>query len=121
MNCKNYKIFSLLFLISASSVFAQTKEETDKIMRSQDPKEISAFVKKYPNNPNANFLSNRLKNLAPAQSTKAKPVIQPLNSEKLSKEVEKKWKKAKLMLIPKKQLIFSIIFLVQIEINLKFL
>ncbi|MEN9487471.1 MAG: hypothetical protein RIR56_1159, partial [Bacteroidota bacterium] len=46
MNCKNYKIFSLLFLISASSVFAQTKEETDKIMRSQDPKEISAFVKK---------------------------------------------------------------------------
>jgi hypothetical protein len=95
MNCKNYKIFSLLFLISASSVFAQTKEETDKIMRSQDPKEISAFVKKYPNNPNANFLSNRLKNLAPAQSPKAKPVIQPLNTEKLSKEVEKKVEKGK--------------------------
>ena len=64
-------------------------------MRSQDPKEISAFIKKYPNNPNANFLTNRMKNLGAVQSPKAKPVIQPLNTEKLSKEVEKKVEKGK--------------------------
>ncbi len=95
MNYKKHQFFSLLFLLSVSFVFSQTKEETDKIMRSQDPKEISAFVKKYPSNPNANFLNNRLKNLSANQSSKAKPVIQPLNTNKLSKEVEKKVEKGK--------------------------
>ena len=95
MNYKKHKLFSLLVLFSTSFFFSQTKEEIDKIMRSQDPKEISAFIKKYPNNPNANFLNNRMKNLGAVQSPKAKPVIQPLNTEKLSKEVEKKVEKGK--------------------------
>ena len=95
MNYKKHKLFSLLVLFSTSFFFSQTKEEIDKIMRSQDPKEISAFIKKYPNNPNANFLTNRMKNLGAVQSPKAKPVIQPLNTEKLSKEVEKKVEKGK--------------------------
>ena len=95
MNYKKHKLFSLLVLFSTSFFFSQTKEEIDKIMRNQDPKEISAFIKKYPNNPNANFLTNRMKNLGAVQSPKAKPVIQPLNTEKLSKEVEKKVEKGK--------------------------
>lgn len=95
MNYKKHKFFSLLILFSVGFVFSQTKEETDKIMRSQDPKEISAFVKKYPSNPNTNFLNNRLKNLSATQASKAKPVIQPLNTNKLSKEVEKKLEKGK--------------------------
>ena len=93
MNYKKHKLFSLLVLFSTSFFFSQTKEEIDKIMRNQDPREISAFIKKYPNNPNANFLTNRMKNLGAVQSPKAKPVIQPLNTEKLSKEVERKVEK----------------------------
>lgn len=95
MNYKKHKLFSLLVLFSMGFFFSQTKEEIDKIMRSQDPKEISAFIKKYPNNPNANFLNNRMKNLGAVQSPKAKPVIQPLNTDKLNKEVERKVEKGK--------------------------
>lgn len=95
MNYKKHKLFSLLVLFSMGFFFSQTKEEIDKIMRSQDPKEISAFIKKYPNNPNANFLNNRMKNLGAVQSPKAKPVIQPLNTDRLNKEVERKVEKGK--------------------------
>ena len=89
------KLLLLILLVFSTFLFSQTSQELDKAMLSKDPKVIAEFIKKYPNNPNANFLSNRLKNLAPAQSPKAKPVIQPLNTEKLSKEVEKKVEKGK--------------------------
>lgn len=63
-------------------------------MRSQDSKEIEVFIKKYPGNSNVSFLSNRLKNLSSKQlATKqvaSRPVIQPLNASKLSKETERK-------------------------------
>lgn len=85
-----YNFFSLLFLFSVGSVFSQTKEEVDKIMRSQDAREIGIFIKKYPNNPNANFLSNRLKNMSVKQSSVARPAILPLNAKKLSNEANRK-------------------------------
>lgn len=95
MNYKKYFLANILLLLSTSSVFSQTKEEIDKIMRSQDPKELSSFIKKYPSNPNANFLSNRLKNLTATQASIARPAIQPLNSKKLSKETERKTESGK--------------------------
>lgn len=95
MNYKKYFLANILLLLSTSSVFSQTKEEIDKIMRSQDPKELSSFIKKYPSNPNANFLSNRLKNLTASQASIARPAIQPLNSKKLSKETERKTESGK--------------------------
>lgn len=95
MNYKKYFLANILLLLSTSSAFSQTKEEIDKIMRSQDPKELSSFIKKYPSNPNANFLSNRLKNLTASQASIARPAIQPLNSKKLSKETERKTESGK--------------------------
>ena len=87
------KLLLLILLVFSTFLFSQTSQELDKAMLSKDPNVIAEFIKKYPNNPNANFLTNRMKNLGAVQSPKAKPVIQPLNTEKLSKEVERKVEK----------------------------
>lgn len=84
MNNKLYKIFFVLF-----SVFfmAQTKQELDKAMLSKDPKEISDFIKRYPNNSNVPFLKRKLDNFKGSGSSSAKPTIKPLNTERLEKQV----------------------------------
>ena len=47
--------------------------------------------------------SNRLKNLAPAQSPKSKTCNSTIEYGEADKEVEKKWKRQSQMLIPKEQ------------------
>lgn len=89
------KFFISLFFIFYLVSFGQTKQELDKAMLSKDPKEISDFIKKYPNNSNTSFLQKKLNNLKTASpaatpsSKTAKPNIAPLNTQKLEKQVAK--------------------------------
>ena len=53
--------FSLFFFILVGgAVFAQTKQELDKVMLSKDPYEILSFINKYPQDPNTPFLRKKV-------------------------------------------------------------
>lgn len=53
--------FSLFFFILVGgAVFAQTKQELDKVMLSKDPYEILSFINKYPQDPNTPFLRKKI-------------------------------------------------------------
>ena len=55
----------------------------------EDSTKIAEFIKKYPNNKNTPFLQRKLNSMTGSGNAAAKPSIQPLNTEKLEKQVEK--------------------------------
>lgn len=83
------KLLLLILLVFSTFSFSQTSQELDKAMLSKDPKEIAEFIKKYPNNKNTPFLQRKLNSMTGSRNAAAKPSIQPLNTEKLEKQVEK--------------------------------
>lgn len=83
------KLLLLILLVFSTFSFSQTSQELDKAMLSKDPKVIAEFIKKYPNNKNTPFLQRKLNSMAGSGNAAAKPSIQPLNTEKLEKQVEK--------------------------------
>ena len=83
------KLLLLILLIFSTFLFSQTSQELDKAMLSKDPNVIAEFIKKYPNNKNTPFLQRKLNSMTGSGNAAAKPSIQPLNTEKLEKQVEK--------------------------------
>ncbi len=83
------KLLLLILLVFSTFSFSQTSQELDKAMLSKDPSVIAEFIKKYPNNKNTAFLQRKLNSMAGSGNAAAKPSIQPLNTEKLEKQVEK--------------------------------
>ncbi len=83
------KLLLLILLVFSTFLFSQTSQELDKAMLSKDPSVIAEFIKKYPNNKNTAFLQRKLNSMAGSGNAAAKPSIQPLNTEKLEKQVEK--------------------------------
>ena len=83
------KLLLLILLVFSTFSFSQTSQELDKAMLSRDPNVIAEFIKKYPNNKNTPFLQRKLNSMAGSGNAAAKPSIQPLNTEKLEKQVEK--------------------------------
>ena len=83
------KLLLLILLVFSTFLFSQTSQELDKAMLSKDPSVIAEFIKKYPNNKNTAFLQRKLNSMAGRGNAAAKPSIQPLNTEKLEKQVEK--------------------------------
>ena len=83
------KLLLLILLVFSTFLFSQTSQELDKAMLSKDPNVIAEFIKKYPNNKNTPFLQRKLNSMAGSGNAAAKPSIQPLNTEKLEKQVEK--------------------------------
>ena len=83
------KLLLLILLVFSTFSFSQTSQELDKAMLSKDPSVIAEFIKKYPNNKNTAFLQRKLNSMAGRGNAAAKPSIQPLNTEKLEKQVEK--------------------------------
>ena len=83
------KLLLLILLVFSTFLFSQTSQELDKAMLSKDPKVIAEFIKKYPNNKNTAFLQRKLNSMTGSGNAAAKPSIQPLNTEKLEKQVEK--------------------------------
>ena len=83
------KLLLLILLVFSTFLFSQTSQELDKAMLSKDPSVIAEFIKKYPNNKNTPFLQRKLNSMAGSGNAAAKPSIQPLNAEKLEKQVEK--------------------------------
>ena len=83
------KLLLLILLVFSTFLFSQTSQELDKAMLSKDPSVIAEFIKKYPNNKNTPFLQRKLNSMAGSGNAAAKPSIQPLNTEKLEKQVEK--------------------------------
>ena len=83
------KLLLLILLVFSTFLFSQTSQELDKAMLSKDPSVIAEFIKKYPNNKNTAFLQRKLNSMAGSGNAAAKPSIQPLNAEKLEKQVEK--------------------------------
>jgi len=83
------KLLLLILLVFSTFLFSQTSQELDKAMLSKDPKVIADFIKKYPHNKNSAFLQRKLNSMAGSGNAAAKPSIQPLNTEKLEKQVEK--------------------------------
>lgn len=83
------KLLLLILLVFSTFSFSQTSQELDKAMLSKDPNVIAEFIKKYPNNKNTPFLQRKLNSMAGSGNAAAKPSIQPLNTEKLEKQVEK--------------------------------
>lgn len=83
------KLLLLILLVFSTFLFSQTSHELDKAMLSKDPSVIAEFIKKYPNNKNTAFLQRKLNSMAGSGNAAAKPSIQPLNTEKLEKQVEK--------------------------------
>ena len=83
------KLLLLILLVFSTFSFSQTSQELDKAMLSKDPNVIAEFIKKYPNNKNTAFLQRKLNSMAGRGNAAAKPSIQPLNTEKLEKQVEK--------------------------------
>lgn len=83
------KLLLLILLVFSTLLFSQTSQELDKAMLSKDPNVIAEFIKKYPNNKNTPFLQRKLNSMTGSGNAAAKPSIQPLNTEKLEKQVEK--------------------------------
>ncbi len=83
------KLLLLILLVFSTFSFSQTSQELDKAMLSKDPNVIAEFIKKYPNNKNTPFLQRKLNSMTGSGNAAAKPSIQPLNTEKLEKQVEK--------------------------------
>ena len=83
------KLLLLILLVFSTLLFSQTSQELDKAMLSKDPNVIAEFIKKYPNNKNTPFLQRKLNSISGTGNAAAKPSIQPLNTEKLEKQVEK--------------------------------
>ena len=83
------KLLLLILLVFSTFLFSQTSQELDKAMLSKDPSVIAEFIKKYPNNKNTAFLQRKLNSMAGRGNAAAKPSIQPLNTDKLEKQVEK--------------------------------
>ena len=83
------KLLLLILLVFSTFLFSQTSQELDKAMLSKDPNVIAEFIKKYPNNKNTPFLQRKLNSMTGSGNAVAKPSIQPLNTEKLEKQVEK--------------------------------
>ena len=83
------KLLLLILLVFSTFLFSQTSQELDKAMLSKDPKVIAEFNKKYPNNKNTSFLQRKLNSMTGSGNAAAKRSIQPLNTEKLEKQVEK--------------------------------
>jgi len=83
------KLLLLILLVFSTFLFSQTSQELDKAMLSKDTKVIAEFIKKYPNNKNTPFLQRKLNSMTGSGNAAAKPSIQPLNTEKLEKQVEK--------------------------------
>ena len=83
------KLLLLILLVFTTFLFSQTSQELDKAMLSKDPNVIAEFIKKYPNNKNIPFLQRKLNSMTGSGNAAAKPSIQPLNTEKLEKQVEK--------------------------------
>ena len=83
------KLLLLILLVFSTFLFSQTSQELDKAMLSKDPNVIAEFIKKYPNNKNTPFLQRKLNSMTGSGNAAAKPSIQPLNTEKLEKQVEK--------------------------------
>ena len=83
------KLLLLILLVFSTFSFSQTSQELDKGMLSKDPSVIAEFIKKYPNNKNTPFLQRKLNSMTGSGNAAAKPSIQPLNTEKLEKQVEK--------------------------------
>ena len=83
------KLLLLILLVFSTFLFSQTSQELDKAMLSKDPKVIADFIKKYPHNKNSAFLQRKLNSMTGSGNAAAKPSIQPLNAEKLEKQVEK--------------------------------
>lgn len=83
------KLLLLILLFFSTFSFSQTSQELDKAMLSKDPNVIAEFIKKYPNNKNTPFLQRKLNSMTGSGNAAAKPSIQPLNTEKLEKQVEK--------------------------------
>lgn len=83
------KLLLLILLVFSTFSFSQTSQELDKAMLSKDPNVIAEFIKKYPNNKNTPFLQRKLNSMAGSGNAAAKPSIQPLNTDKLEKQVEK--------------------------------
>ncbi|AZI68382.1 DUF6759 domain-containing protein [Cloacibacterium normanense] len=83
------KVLLLILLVFSTFLFSQTSQELDKAMLSKDPNVIAEFIKKYPDNKNTPFLQRKLNGMTGSGNAAAKPSIQPLNTEKLEKQVEK--------------------------------
>ncbi len=83
------KLLLLILLVFSTFLFSQTSQELDKVMLSKDPKVIADFIKKYPHNKNSAFLQRKLNSMTGSGNAAAKPSIQPLNTDKLEKQVEK--------------------------------
>ena len=83
------KLLLLILLVFSTFLFSQTSQELDKAMLSKDPNVIAEFIKKYPNNKNTPFLQRKLNSMTGSGNAAAKPSIQPLNTDKLEKQVEK--------------------------------
>ena len=83
------KLLLLILLVFSTFSFSQTSQELDKAMLSKDPSVIAEFIKKYPNNKNTAFLQRKLNSMSGTGNAAAKPSIQPLNTDKLEKQVEK--------------------------------
>ena len=83
------KIFSTFLIIFSVFYFAQTRDELTKVMLSNNQIEIFDFIQKYPNNPNVPFLKKKMEMLKGSGAAVAKPTVEPLNKEKLEKQIEK--------------------------------
>lgn len=85
----NNKLLTIVLFLFSVLIFSQSKQELDKVMLSKDAKVIADFIKKYPNNSNTSFLQKRLNAMKGSGNIAAKPTIEPLNTAKLEKQVEK--------------------------------
>ena len=79
---------SILFIIISMPFFSQTREELTKAMLSNNQTEIFDFIQKYPNNPNVPFLKKRMEMVKGNGASVAKPTVEPLNKERLEKQIE---------------------------------
>lgn len=70
-------------------LFAQSKEELTKAMLSNSQVEIFDFIQKYPNNPNVPFLKKKMEMVKGNGASVAKPSVEPLNREKLEKQIDR--------------------------------
>lgn len=80
---------SILFIIISMPFFSQTKEELTKAMLSNNQTEIFDFIQKYPNNPNVPFLKKRMEMVKGNGASVAKPTVEPLDKERLEKQLDK--------------------------------
>ncbi len=83
------KILKTIFVVFSVSFFAQSREELNKAMLSNNQTEISEFIQKYPKNPNVPFLKKKMGMAKNSNSPSVNQNADPINKEKVVKQIDK--------------------------------